>query len=236
MRAHAFLHVSFEDLGTIEALLLEKGYAITYTRFYEEDAILPNVEEVDFLIVMGGSMSVNDEAIFPWLSLEKEWIRRMIKTGKPVLGICLGAQLIASALGSRVYRNKDTEIGWFPILSTGGSLGEDVFHFPKRLEVFHWHGETFELPQNAIWLAKSEACAHQVFQIGRHVIGMQCHLEMTYHSIQTIVKNCHDELVEGDFIQSEAAMMLRIEERTHKTKAVMRSLLDFLHVKHETLL
>ena len=231
MRAHAFLHVSFEDLGTIEALLLEKGYDITYTRFYEEEAIVPNVEEVDFLIVMGGSMSVNDEAIHPWLRLEKEWIRRMIEAGKPVLGICLGVQLIASALGSLVYRNKDKEIGWFPIASTGNVLDDAVFHFPKSLEVFHWHGETFDLPKNALWLAKSEACAHQAFQIGRRVIGMQCHLEMTTHSIQTIVKNCHDELVEGAFIQSEEAMMEEILERTQKTKAVMRSLLDFLHVK-----
>jgi len=231
MRAHAFLHVSFEDLGTIKELLREKGYDISYTRFYDEDATLPTIEEVDFLIVMGGSMSVNDEALYPWLRLEKEWIRRMIETGKPVLGICLGAQLIASALGSAVYRNKDKEIGWFSIEATENVLGDAVFHFPKSFEVFHWHGETFELPKNALWLAKSEACAHQAFQIGRHVIGLQCHLEMTEHSIQTIVENCHDELVEGDFIQSEEAMMVGIEERTQKTKAVMQSLLDFLHVK-----
>ena len=231
MRAHAFLHVSFERLGTIEAWLIEKGYDLSYTHFYEEDATLPTTDEVDFLIVMGGPMSVNDEALFPWLRAEKAWIRRMIESGKPVLGICLGAQLIASALGSRVYRNKGTEIGWFPIERTDGVFGYDVFEFPKTIEVFHWHGETFELPHNALWLAKSEACAHQAFQIDRHVIGLQFHLEMTQVSIQTIVENCHDELVEGDFIQSEAAMMDVILERTQKTQAVMRSLLDFLHVK-----
>ena len=231
MRAHAFLHVSFENLGTIKELLLEKGYDISYTRFYEKDATLPTIEEVDFLIVMGGSMSVNDEVLYPWLRLEKEWIRRMIEAGKPVLGICLGAQLIASALGSLVYRNNDKEIGWFPIEATSDILEQNVFHFPKSLEVFHWHGETFELPKNALWLAKSEACAHQVFQIGRRVIGMQCHLEMTEHSIQMIVENCHDELVNGDFIQNEKEMMINICERTQKTKALMQSLLDFLHVK-----
>lgn len=231
MRAHAFLHVKFEGLGVIEPWLLEKGYTLTFTRFYEE-VVFPNVEEIDFLIVMGGPMSVNDEAIYPWLRAEKEWIRRMIETGKPVLGICLGAQLIASALGSAVYRNKDKEIGWFSIVSTGRTANYDVFHFPRSLKVFHWHGETFDLPKNALWLAKSKACAHQAFQIDRHVIGLQCHLEMTEDSIQTIVEKCHDELVKGDFIQSEEAMMEEILERTQKTKAVMRSLLDFLHVTH----
>jgi len=232
MRAHAFLHVTFEGLGVIEPWLLEKGYSLTFTHFYE-NTVLPNVEEIDFLIVMGGPMSVNDEAIYPWLRAEKAWIRSMIETGKPVLGICLGAQLIASALGSSVYRNKDKEIGWFPIASTDGISGYDVFHFPRSLEVFHWHGETFDLPKDALWLAKSDACAHQAFQIYRHVIGLQFHLEMTEDSIQTIVEKCHDELVKGDFIQSEEAMMDGILERTQKTKALMQSLLDFLHVKNQ---
>ncbi len=234
MRAHAFLHVSFEGLGTIEPWLVAQGYQITYTRFYEQNASFPKLEEIDFLIVMGGPMSVNDEAAYPWLAEEKAWIRSMIASCKPVLGICLGAQLIASALGSAVYPNREKEIGWFPIVSARNDTQEGLFAFSHSLEVFHWHGETFDLPRDAFWLAKSDACAHQAFQVGKNVIGLQFHLEMTEKTIASIVKNCRDELLPSRYVQNEEAMFLRIEERTQRTEAMMHTLLEFLHVTSKT--
>ena len=119
MRAHYLQHVPFEGLGIIKPWLKVQGYELTNTPFYES-ALLPDPGEIDLLIVMGGPMSVNDEAEFPWLIDEKRFIRRCIEEDTSVLGICLGAQLIASSLQSRVYPNRVKEIGWFPI--TGGGL------------------------------------------------------------------------------------------------------------------
>lgn len=144
MRAHYFQHVPFEGLGSVQAWLVANGYQITATRFYEFSE-LPDLEQIDLLVVMGGPMSVNDEAIYPWLVAEKSFIRTAVQSGKRVLGVCLGAQLIASALGARVYPNAQKEIGWFPIQGIASS--ERVpFCFPSVIEVFHWHGETFDLP------------------------------------------------------------------------------------------
>jgi GMP synthase-like glutamine amidotransferase len=114
MRAHILQHVPFEGLGSIESWLKKSGFKITSTRFYES-AKLPDLKTIDLLVVMGGPMSVNDEDRFPWLVAEKQFIWDAIAKSKPVLGICLGAQLIASALGAGVYPNKVKEIGWFPI-------------------------------------------------------------------------------------------------------------------------
>ncbi len=144
MRAHYFQHVPFEGLGSIEPGLKKSGFEITGTRFFES-AELPEINEIDLLIVMGGPMSVNDEDQFPWLAAEKKFINEAIHSGKPVLGICLGAQLIANALGARVYPNKVKEIGWFPIYGIAAN-DRSCFSFPPKVDAFHWHGATFDLP------------------------------------------------------------------------------------------
>ena len=114
-------------------------------------------------------MSVNDEAALPWLAAEKQFVRDVVAQDIPVLGVCLGAQLIASALGARVFRGAVKEIGWFPI--RGVSTPTSAFRFPAECLVFHWHGETFDLPENATWLAESAGCANQAFQLKHNVIG-----------------------------------------------------------------
>jgi GMP synthase-like glutamine amidotransferase len=176
---------------------------------------------------MGGPMSVNDEDDFPWLVSEKQFIREAINAGKPVLGICLGAQLIASAAGARVYRNSVKEIGWFPIYGTSSEDGA-IFSFLPSVKVFHWHGETFDLPSGATRLAKSDGCENQAFQIGKSVIGLQFHLETTPKAAREIVSHCRDELVPSRYIQTKEEILSAKRETYKSINQMMDSVLSFL--------
>lgn len=226
MRAHFLQHVSFEGLGSIAPWLEASGYEITNTSFFES-AQLPDLKRIDLLVVMGGPMSVNDESEFPWLLSEKQFIREAIHSGKPVLGICLGAQLIASAMGARVYRNPVKEIGWFPIQ---GMLPKDssLFAFPASEKVFHWHGETFDLPPGAVRLAKSDGCENQAFQLGRSAIGLQFHLETTPESAREMVAHCRDELLPSKYIQTEDEILSATPASYQIINQLMSDLLCFL--------
>ena len=226
MRAHYLQHVPFEGLGSIKSWLDASGYEITSTRFFESSE-LPDSKTIDLLVIMGGPMSVNDEGAFPWLISEKQFIRGVIDSGTPVLGICLGAQLIASAMGSRIYRNPVKEIGWFPIhgvLSNDGS----IFRFPPSEKVFHWHGETFELPKGGTRIAKSDGCENQAFQLGRSVIGLQFHLETTPESAREIVFNCRDELVPSMYVQPMEEILSAPPGSYNRINQLMGSILSFL--------
>lgn len=227
MRVHYLQHVPFEGLGSIETALQARQATITVTRLYEQPAF-PVQESFDLLIVMGGPMSIHDEAIHPWLVAEKAFIRATIDSGKPVLGICLGAQLIAACCGGTVYPNADKEIGWFNIepQSTDHS---SAFAFAEPLPVFHWHGETFTLPADALLLASSTACRHQAFQLtGKPVIGLQCHLETTPGSLQALVEHCGDELVTAPYIQSKEALLATQANYFARINQQMIKVLEYL--------
>ena len=228
MNVHYFQHVPFEGLGSIEQWLNSKTAQISMTKFYE-DAYLPKVRDIDWLIVMGGPMSANEEQTYPWLRTEKKFIAEAIGNGKIVLGVCLGAQLIASALGAKVYQNQNREIGWFPVEQ---SVQKDTILlkniFLPNMEVFHWHGETFDFPAQAIHLAQSEGCDNQAFRIGDRVFGLQFHLEVTPATVKSLLEQCQSDLVPGRYVQS-AAEMLSVPSRFHRINAVMNSLLDHLN-------
>jgi GMP synthase-like glutamine amidotransferase len=225
MRVHVFQHVPFEDLGSIRDWLNSRGAEVRYTRFYAGEP-LPVLEEIDMLIAMGGPMSANDEADLPWLKAEKQALREAIVLEKSVLGVCLGAQLIASALGARVYHNAVKEIGWFPIQGVHGA--EPAFSFPAESRVFHWHGETFDLPQSAVHLASSVACTNQAFQFKRHVMGLQFHLEMTVDGLRALVENCRSELTGGPYVQRESELIAIPESHYMATNELMTEILTYL--------
>ena len=231
MRAHYLQHVAFEGLGSIEPWLKAAGYKITCTPLYETSEF-PAIDEIDFLIAMGGPMSVNDEDVFGWLPLEKQFIRDTIAAGKPVLGICLGAQLIASAMGAKVYPNREKEIGWFPVQGIPGPMSASSFSFPLTTDVFHWHGETFDLPPGATLIARSDGCENQAFQVGTSVIGLQFHLEMTPTSVQELVSNCRNELVPSRYVQTEERILLTMPELYQSTNQLMDRVLSFLLQKN----
>ena len=200
---------------------------VSVTRFFEEPA-LPDPGDVDLLVVMGGPMSVNDETGYPWLVVEKEFIRNAIEEDKAVIGICLGAQLIACAMGAAVYPNREKEIGWFPVTAEPVSDVDDRFLFPQELPVFHWHGETFDLPEGAIRLARSDACENQAFQLGRRVIGMQFHLETTPDAARDIVHHCRDELQPSRYVQSGAEILGAEDSNYAAINAWMDKVLRFV--------
>lgn len=202
LNIHIFRHTRFEGPAVIKDWAESNNHSLAYTYLNNADP-LPKLRDFDLLIVMGGPMSVHDEKIFPWLKEEKIFIRKAIDSGKTVIGICLGAQIIAEIMGGEVVTCKNKEIGWFPIILTKDGQQNSLFsHLPESLIVFHWHGETFSLPAKAKLIASSEANANQVFTIGKNVVGLQCHFEITPDSIKLMAEKGSEELIVSDYVMA----------------------------------
>ncbi len=230
LRIHYFQHVEFEGLGSIEEWITLSGHHLTTTSFFK-NFTFPDVNDFDWLIIMGGSMSVHDEELYPWLKEEKEFIRKVIDAGKTVLGICLGSQLISNALGAKVIKNKEKEIGWFDIqLKPAAQEGDLFFDLGSSIKVFHWHGDTFELPQGAVHLASSEACTNQAYLYNEKVLAMQFHLEPTQQSLQKMMDRCRDDLTTGAFVQTEKEILSN-QQLIESNRKILFTLLDRLNTK-----
>jgi GMP synthase-like glutamine amidotransferase len=175
-RLHYLQHVPNEGLGYIGQWALRHNHTVTVTRLYADDPF-PALDDFDFLVILGGPMNIYDEKHHPWLAYEKAFIRIVIESGKPMLALCLGSQLVADALGAKVTRNKHNEIGWFPVTWTDEACARFP-NLPNPLTVFHWHEDTFSIPPNAILLASSEACPHQGYAYGESIIALQFHPEV----------------------------------------------------------
>jgi len=221
------MHVPFEGPGVIENWADEKGHQMEYTRFYKKES-LPDIHEVDLLVIMGGPMNVFDFHIHSWMEEEIVWVKSYMEAGKPLIGICLGAQIIAAALGVDVYPGKYKEIGWHN-LQFLPSLGEfRIFeNLPDTRKVFHWHGDTFPIPAGAIRIASSAAFPNQGFIYKNSAIALQFHLEMIPESVRGMVDNCRNELVSGPYIQSEKEI-LKGSEFYDSNQQVMFRFLDYL--------
>lgn len=227
MNIHTLQHVPFEGLGSMESYLVSQGHNLTFTRLFEK-SVFPKLIDIDWLIIMGGSMGVYDHDKYPWLPREIEYIRKAIRDGKTILGICLGAQLIAASLGARIYKNDYNEIGWYPVFpakEAGTTILSNIV--TPGIKVFHWHGDTFELPPNAISIANSPACQHQGFIVNDKIIGLQFHLETTMDSAIELIHHCRDDLDNSQFVQTEAEI-LSDRRRFSVINSVMQSILKKL--------
>ncbi len=186
-----------EGPGTIEDFLLERG--IPYQIMELEREVVSDRERFDILVMMGGPMSVNDEERYPFISTEVELVKEFIASGKRVLGVCLGAQIMAKALGAKVYAGPQKEIGWYDIELTEDGIRDILMRklaihpragdFWKRFKVFHWHGETFDIPEGAARLARSEIYPNQAFRFGDRAYAFQFHIEVKKEMIYEWLRN-----------------------------------------------
>jgi GMP synthase (glutamine-hydrolysing) len=182
--ARVITHVAFEDLGSFGQILRESGFAVEYLNAAGGDLDEVKAEGDDLLVVLGGPISVNDGDEYPFLDTELELLKKRIAADRPTLGICLGAQLIARALGARVYPGPQKEIGWSPLqLSTAGSRSALRYLVGDDVSVLHWHGETFDLPPETELLASTEFYENQAFAVGR-VLALQFHPEVTARGLE----------------------------------------------------
>ncbi|MDP3103027.1 MAG: type 1 glutamine amidotransferase [Candidatus Methanoperedens sp.] len=224
MRIHSIEHEKFEGLANIEVWAKNGGHSISRTLLFNGEE-LPDITDIDWLVIMGGSMNIYEEEKYPWLRDEKNFIAQAIAGKKIVLGICLGAQLIADVLGRKISKNKHKEIGWFPLTLTKEGRTSPIFgSFPPQFTAVHWHGDTFDIPHGATRIAQSEACANQAFEYGR-TIGLQFHLEYSAKSIYLMFRNCADEIVEGRYIQKPDEIISQ-NKNVVETQRLLNLLLD----------
>jgi len=228
VRVHILQHVPFEGIGGMGSWLDSRDAVLGYTRFYES-AKLPDVRGLDLVIIMGGPMNVLDERAHPWLMAEKMFVREAIDRGVAVLGVCLGAQIIADVMNARIFPNEFKEVGRLPIEAIKGS--EDKFVFPERMMAFHWHGDTFDLPDGALHLARSEGCENQAFQLGKNVIGFQFYLETTMETTELMIENCPDDFANGRYVQSVDAMRKATAVNANLANRLVFAILDYLTIK-----
>jgi GMP synthase (glutamine-hydrolysing) len=177
-------HLAFEDLGSLAPALEKNGYAIRYLEAGVDDLKALQQEKPDLLVVLGGPIGVYETAVYPFLDDEIAVLRERLQAGRPVIGICLGAQLMAAALGAKVYAGHGKEIGWFPVMPASPDNNVLAPLFASGVEVLHWHGDTFDLPDGTTHLARSTLYPNQAFAVGKHALALQFHPEVMGHQIE----------------------------------------------------
>ncbi|WP_042355626.1 type 1 glutamine amidotransferase [Bacillus rubiinfantis] len=229
MKIHYIQNDELATLGFIDEWVKNNHHQLTATKMYANEA-LPLLEEFDLLIILGGRMGAYEEEKFPWLIVEKQFIRKAIDAGKKVLGICLGSQLLADVLGGKVYPHTHQEIGWSPIEKTADAARVQLFNgIPQSFAAFQFHGDTFELPPDAIRLAQSRGCLNQAFIYGDCTIGLQFHPEFTEDIISNLQKRFGPELSEGEFIQHPNDWTNQ-HRLTENAKSILFTILNSLSV------
>lgn len=226
MRIAVLKHVPFEGPANIGLWAGERGHALEVTNLYDGQSP-PGPEGYDFLVVMGGPMNVYEYKAHPWLKAEKMAIEDGIAKGRPMLGVCLGAQLMADVLGGPVSKNPLPEIGWLPVDATPDAKNSPVFeHFPRRFTAFHWHGDTFAIPPGATPVAATEACANQAFVYNGNAVGLQFHIETTAESMEALLANCADEIIPGPYVQDAETMRQKATAHLQGMRPLLFAMLD----------
>lgn len=218
-------HVAFEDLGILAELFDARGWDVTYVEAPVADWSGFDPLAPDLLVVLGGPIGVYEDDLYPFLKLELAALEQRLKADKPTLGICLGAQLIAGALGARVYPNREKEIGWSPLILTAAGYKSVVRHVGAEYTfMFHWHGDTFDLPKDATLLAGTGVCLHQVFSWGKNTLAFQCHPEVLGNDLE---KWFVGHAVEVAATQGTHVKTLRMDSKRYAAKLETQARLCF---------
>jgi GMP synthase (glutamine-hydrolysing) len=227
------IHAEFEKPGSIETWAKKNGYDTQEVSPYKGETI-PDINDFDFLIIMGGPQSPLEINKAPYLNDEIALIKQAIMKHKRIIGICLGAQLIGEALGAKTEHSPNREVGTFLVDLCDEAKFDPVFsHFPAKFDVMHWHSDMPGIPKEATLLAKSEGCPRQIFRYGDRVYGFQCHFELTQELVKGMIDKCPDDLKAGTYIRSVKEMIYA--DYTH-INAKMNKVLDYLSQLPELIL
>jgi GMP synthase-like glutamine amidotransferase len=222
MRVHWLRHAEFEDLGCIAPWLAARGLPAGCTRLYAGDP-LPQPDNFDLLIVMGGPMNIYEHERYPWLKAEKALIGAATAAGKRLLGICLGAQLIADVLGGPVTRNAESEVGWFPLQRTAAAKASKFFSdFPEQFTAFHWHGDTFAIPPGAQNLMRSAGCENQAYEVDGRIAAIQFHLEVTAANARVWFE--HERPAPARYVQDADSILANLDAFAENNRLMLRLL------------
>lgn len=236
MRVHWLQHVPYEGLGSIKSWMEQQGHDLTCTRVWESRDF-PDPDDIDWLIIMGGPMGVYDEKEYPWLIEEKAFIKRVLPESilgkkRAVLGICLGAQLIAEELQARIYTNPAPELGWGSVQKSASADLSPVLHdVAGDFKAFHWHFDTFGLPLDCEQVFSSEACENQGFIYDDRVLGLQFHLECKAEDVERMIEHGADDLAKAGLGEEEIAAMCASESVLVQSQAQMAILLEALQAQ-----
>ncbi|MDI2089881.1 type 1 glutamine amidotransferase [Commensalibacter oyaizuii] len=206
MKAIILQHASHEGPGYILSWLHEQGFTTDICFLYKSKTELPDILNTNLLIVLGGPMSVHDEATYPWLKKEKKLIKKAIENNIPTLGICFGAQLIASIYGAEIKSAPQKEIGWFPIQAVEHPK-KKTFRVPQNFNTLLWHQDKFDMPEGGVLLASNDMCPNIAFQINKNVIGLQCHSHITPYLLQAMINNYSSVFTNDPYIQSPQQLL-----------------------------
>jgi len=224
MRVYCLTHVAFEGPARIRTWAETRGHELRALRADLADA-LPDVHATDMLVVMGGPMSVNDP--LSWLSSEARFVEACLRESKPILGVCLGAQMLAKVLGARVYASGLKEIGWWNVTRSAESPVANS-PLPLNFTPLHWHGETFDLPVGSVPLARSEAIANQAFVVNGNTVGLQFHIEATPESVEEIVAGARADIDGGPWQQTAETILAERATRARALESTCFAVLDWL--------